>query len=74
MADYEHGILGRLRQFGQLIAMSDTPGTTTVPPPLVGQHTRPILRAVGFDGDIDALIADGVAYEPDDSYNERFVT
>jgi formyl-CoA transferase len=75
VADYEHGTLGRLRQFGQLIAMSDTPGTTEVPPPLVGQHTRPILRAVGYrDADIDTLIAEGAAYEPDDAYGERFVT
>lgn len=75
VADYEHGILGRLRQFGHLIGMSDTPGTISVPPPLVGQHTRQILRDVGYrDGDIDTLIADGVVYEPDDSYGERFVT
>ena len=75
VADYEHPILGRLRQFGQLIQMSDTPGRIAGPPPLVGQHTRLLLRDVGYrDGDIDALIADGVAYEPDDTYGERFVT
>jgi len=75
VADYEHGVLGRLRQFGQLIDMSDTPGRIAGPPPLVGQHTRELLRTVGYrDGDIDGLIADAVAYEPDDTYAERFVT
>ena len=75
VADYEHPRLGRLRQFGQLIQLSDTPGRIAGPPPLVGQHTRPLLRAVGYrDADIDTLISEGVAYEPDDTYDERFVT
>ena len=75
VADYEHPVLGRLRQFGELIRMSDTPGRIAGPPPLVGQHTRSVLRAAGYrDDDIDTLIADGVAYEPDDGYRERFVT
>ncbi len=75
VADYEHKVLGRLRQFGQLIQMSHTPGRTAGPPPLVGEHTRQVLRDVGYrDGDIDTLISEGVAYEPDEGYAERFVT
>ena len=75
VADYDHGILGRLRQFGHLIQMSETPGRIAGPPPLVGEHTRPLLREAGYrDGDIDTLISEGVAYEPDDGYAERFVT
>ncbi|HXQ76254.1 MAG TPA: CoA transferase [Acidimicrobiales bacterium] len=75
VADYEHGVLGRLRQFGQLIQLSDTPGRIAGPPPLVGEHTRPLLREAGYrDADIDTLIAEGVAYEPDGAYTERFVT
>jgi crotonobetainyl-CoA:carnitine CoA-transferase CaiB-like acyl-CoA transferase len=75
VADYEHAVLGRLRQFGQLIQLSETPGRIAGPPPRVGEHTRQILREVGYrDGDVDTLIADGVAYEPDDSYGDRFVT
>jgi crotonobetainyl-CoA:carnitine CoA-transferase CaiB-like acyl-CoA transferase len=75
VADYEHGLLGRLRQFGQLVQLSDTPGHIAGPPPLVGEHTRPVLRAAGYrDPDIDALISQGAAYEPDDTYAERFVT
>ncbi|MGH9018504.1 MAG: CoA transferase, partial [Acidimicrobiales bacterium] len=75
VADYEHAILGRLRQFGQLIGLSDTPGRIAGPPPLVGEHTRMLLRQAGYrDGDIDTLVADGAAYEPDDAYSERFAT
>jgi hypothetical protein len=30
---------------------------------------------VGYrDAEIDTLVADGVAYEPDDAYGDRFVT
>ena len=75
VADYEHGILGRLRQFGHLMQLSDTPGHIAGPPPLVGEHTRQLLRTVGYrDGDIDTLISEGAAYEPDDAYRQRFVT
>jgi crotonobetainyl-CoA:carnitine CoA-transferase CaiB-like acyl-CoA transferase len=75
VADYEHGVLGRLRQFGQLIQISPTSGRIAGPPPLVGEHTRDLLREAGYrDADIDTLIAQGVAYEPDDAYRERFVT
>jgi crotonobetainyl-CoA:carnitine CoA-transferase CaiB-like acyl-CoA transferase len=75
VADYEHPVLGRLRQFGELMALSDTPGRIAGPPPLVGQHTRQVLRQLQYrDADIDTLIADGVAYEPDAAYSDRFVT
>jgi hypothetical protein len=41
----------------------------------VGEHTRELLREAGYrDADIDTLIAQGVVYEPDDAYRERFVT
>ena len=73
VARYEHPLLGDMRQFGSLIDFSETPGRIAGPPPLVGQHTREILRDIGrSDADIDALIAEGVCYEPDDSYTERF--
>jgi crotonobetainyl-CoA:carnitine CoA-transferase CaiB-like acyl-CoA transferase len=75
VADYEHPRLGRLRQFGELVGLSATPGHIAGPPPLVGQHTREVLRAADYgDDEIDALIDAGVAYEPDDAYAERFVT
>jgi crotonobetainyl-CoA:carnitine CoA-transferase CaiB-like acyl-CoA transferase len=73
VADYVHPVLGRLRQFGALMTFSDTPERIAGPPPLVGQHSREILRDAGYrDGDIDALIASGTVYEPDDGYTSRF--
>lgn len=73
VAEYEHPVLGRIKQFGELVSFSATPGRIWGPPPLVGQHTREVLREAGYrDGDIDALIGAGAAYEPDGSYGERF--
>jgi crotonobetainyl-CoA:carnitine CoA-transferase CaiB-like acyl-CoA transferase len=73
VTSYEHAVLGRLGQFGHLITFSETPGRIAGPPPLVGEHGRAILQEAGYrDGDIDALIASGVVYEPDDHYGERF--
>jgi crotonobetainyl-CoA:carnitine CoA-transferase CaiB-like acyl-CoA transferase len=69
VTEYEHSVLGTLRQFGTLISLSDTPGRIAGPPPLVGQHSREILHETGVtDGDIDALISSGVVYEPDPDY------
>ena len=73
VARYAHPLLGEMRQFGELIEFSETPGRVAGPPPLVGQDTRAVLRELGHhDPEIDALIADGVCYEPDDHYAERF--
>jgi crotonobetainyl-CoA:carnitine CoA-transferase CaiB-like acyl-CoA transferase len=74
VTEYEHPLLGRLRQFGHLITFSETPGKIWGPPPLVGQHTREILHEAGLrDGDVDSLLAAGVVYEPDEHYADRFV-
>ncbi len=76
-AEYEHPLLGLMRQFGSLIDLSDTPGKIWGPPPLVGQHSREILEESGVAAaDIDALLADGVVFEPDaglELYRQRFV-
>jgi crotonobetainyl-CoA:carnitine CoA-transferase CaiB-like acyl-CoA transferase len=74
VAHYQHPLLGDVRQFGELINFSETPGVIHGPPPLVGHNTREILHELGHDdADIDALIADNVCYEPDEHYAERFV-
>ncbi len=76
VADYEHRVLGRVRQFGTLIDFSATPGKIWGPPPLVGEHTREILRAIDLrDGDVDTLLEAGIVYEPDGDlveYRQKF--
>jgi crotonobetainyl-CoA:carnitine CoA-transferase CaiB-like acyl-CoA transferase len=73
VASYTHPLLGQMRQFGELIAFSETPGRIAGPPPLVGQDTRAILTELGRSAaEIDDLIAGGVCYEPDEHYRERF--
>ena len=75
VANYDHPIFGDVRQFGELIGFSETPGKINGPPPLVGQDTRAILREIGRrDDDIDALIEAGVCYEPDEHYAEKFTS
>jgi crotonobetainyl-CoA:carnitine CoA-transferase CaiB-like acyl-CoA transferase len=69
VAEYEHPLLGRMRQFGNLIGFSDTPGAPQGPPPMRGQHTREVLAEAGYSGDeITDLLGRGVAAEPEDGY------
>ncbi len=69
VAEYEHPMMGTLRQFGELIQFSETPGVISRPPPLVGQHTREILEWLGCDAaEIDGLKNDGVVTWPGDEY------
>jgi crotonobetainyl-CoA:carnitine CoA-transferase CaiB-like acyl-CoA transferase len=73
VAEYVHPIVGVMRQFGDLVRFSETPGHIGGPPPLVGQDTREILRELGYrDGEIDALAASNVVYVADDAYLTRF--
>lgn len=67
VAEYQHPILGTMRQFGSLIDFSETPGEIHGPPPLVGQHTREILAWLGYD-DVrsEELRAAGTVFWPDD--------
>jgi crotonobetainyl-CoA:carnitine CoA-transferase CaiB-like acyl-CoA transferase len=73
VTEQDHPTLGRLRMFGRMVDFSATPSSLTRPPPLIGQHSRDILREVGYrDGDIDALIDAGTVYQADERYGERF--
>jgi crotonobetainyl-CoA:carnitine CoA-transferase CaiB-like acyl-CoA transferase len=59
-----HPTAGPVPMLGPVIAMSDTPGRIAAPPPLLGQHTRSVLSEAGYGaGEIDDLLADGVAVE-----------
>jgi len=69
VAEYEHPHMGHLRQFGQLIQFSETPGLVHGPPPLVGEHTREILAWLGYtDDEIDTLGADNIVNWPRPEY------
>jgi crotonobetainyl-CoA:carnitine CoA-transferase CaiB-like acyl-CoA transferase len=69
VAEYEHPMMGLMRQFGALVQFSDAPVEISGPPPLVGQHTREILAWLGHDEtEIDALHAQGVVASPGPDY------
>jgi alpha-methylacyl-CoA racemase len=46
--DVEHPTLGRARQFGVAIKLSDTPGEARTAAPLAGEHTDEVLRGLGM--------------------------
>jgi crotonobetainyl-CoA:carnitine CoA-transferase CaiB-like acyl-CoA transferase len=69
VAEYDHPLLGRMRQYGTLIDFSETPGLIHGPPPLVGEHTVEILEWLGYTQlEMDELKSQGVVYWPDDAY------
>jgi crotonobetainyl-CoA:carnitine CoA-transferase CaiB-like acyl-CoA transferase len=69
VVEYEHPMMGNLRQFGELVNFSDTPARVFGPPPRVGEHTLEILEWLGRDGDAEKLAAAGVVYWPDERYH-----
>ncbi len=69
VTEYEHPLLGRVRQFGNLITFSDTPGKPQRAAPMLGQHTKEILAELGYD---EATIEDyhsrGIVTWPSEGY------
>jgi crotonobetainyl-CoA:carnitine CoA-transferase CaiB-like acyl-CoA transferase len=49
VVDVEHPTLGPLRTLGSPIKMSATPPVTSRRAPLLGEHTRDVLREMGYD-------------------------
>ena len=65
IAEYDHPVAGRVKVVAPAVKMSATPAEITRPAPLVGQHTREILREFGFgDARIRELMAANVIAEP----------
>jgi crotonobetainyl-CoA:carnitine CoA-transferase CaiB-like acyl-CoA transferase len=54
--EVDHPSLGRVRMPGPPVKMSETPPAAARPAPLLGQHTREVLREAGCsDAEIDTL-------------------
>jgi formyl-CoA transferase len=49
IAVVEHVAAGPLKVLGVPMTLSDTPGSVRTPPPILGQHTEPVLRELGMD-------------------------
>ncbi len=68
VVDLAHPQAGATKALGCPIHFSQTPTRVTRPAPMLGEHTRELLREYGYtDVDIDVLIADGVVESIDDS-------
>jgi crotonobetainyl-CoA:carnitine CoA-transferase CaiB-like acyl-CoA transferase len=61
VVEVDHPVIGRMRALGMPAKLSETPATIRLPAPLLGQHTRDVLRSAGYpDAQIDDLLARGV--------------
>ena len=60
----DHPRAGRVKTLGLPVKFSGTPGGVHAPAPLLGEHTRTVLRETGYtDAEIDVLVAAGAAIE-----------
>jgi crotonobetainyl-CoA:carnitine CoA-transferase CaiB-like acyl-CoA transferase len=61
VAEVQHPIAGRLRQFGNLMRFGDTPSTVQRAPWVRGQHTLEIMRWLDYeDATIDDYLGRGI--------------
>jgi crotonobetainyl-CoA:carnitine CoA-transferase CaiB-like acyl-CoA transferase len=61
IAEIEHPEAGRIKQIAPTVKLSATPGDMRLPPPLLGEHTREILRSIDYtDEMIESLAREGV--------------
>lgn len=67
VVDIEHPRIGLMKTFGMPIKASPDLTAIRAPAPLLGQHSREVLRSAGYsEQDANSLIADGVV----DGYGE----
>jgi crotonobetainyl-CoA:carnitine CoA-transferase CaiB-like acyl-CoA transferase len=65
VTSYTHEKVGRMDAFGKLIDFSNTPATVQGAAPLVGAHTREILKEAGYlPSEIEAMLAANIVGEP----------
>jgi len=65
VVELQHPQAGTTHAIGCPIHFSATPTQTDAPAPLLGQHTREVLRGFGLtDAEIDALVDEGVVGTP----------
>ncbi len=65
ITSYEHPVAGTVKVVAPAVQFGETPASIARPAPLVGQHTREILAASGFDSAyIDKLLDEKAAGEP----------
>lgn len=65
VVDIEHPQAGHTQAVGCPIHFSATADRSSTPAPLLGQHTREVLREFDLaEAEIDALLAEGVVSEP----------
>lgn len=61
---YEHKLCGNVRYIDSAVSLSETPPAFQCPPPMLGEHSREILKEYGYDDDaIDKMFDAGILYE-----------
>ena len=49
VVEIDHPLYGKLREIGQVIRFSETPGVIQRPGPLLGEHTQEVLKDLGYN-------------------------
>jgi crotonobetainyl-CoA:carnitine CoA-transferase CaiB-like acyl-CoA transferase len=65
LVEFEHPVAGHVRTTGSPLRMDGEQARAEALPPMLGQHTRDILKEMGVDSaSIDTMVAEGRAVSP----------